>query len=304
MYLGSAVKLLFMVEVFRQREAEELRFDDKIRYRREDVRDGAPAMNKLRRGLRYPIEELLTYMLRDSDNAAADMIAARVGLDNVQAGLAEDGFERVGPLVNMMDVRREVYSRLDPRAVDLDAVEIRDVRWRDHHNPRLDILRKHIGKPYGDYDEADLDAAYDDYYRLGRNHVPMRTMGRVMERLIARELISADASEEMIARLKAVWSSGNRVRGAVPDDIVVAHKTGTQRRRISDVAIVYLRDGTPLVMALAVENLGNDEAEEVLRAIAGRAFELSSALAEEKLDDERPAWEPDKARLGMEPPRN
>lgn len=277
MYLASGVKLLIMIELYRQREAGLLRFDEELLYTTDDVRDGAPAMNRLPRGKKYAVDQLLVYMLRDSDNAAADLLAERVGWNQIQRGLLGDGFSGIGPLVPLLDVRREVYRRLDPRADKLSMLEVRDIRWRNGFHPRLDLLKKHIGAPYGDYGRDDLDAAYTDYYRLGRNHAPMRTIGAIYERMWRRELVSAEASEEMLERLLGVWSSGHRIRGAVPEGVPVHHKTGTQHERICDLAVVVLEDGRPLIMAIAVEGIEREKAEPIMFDVARTAFDLATA---------------------------
>lgn len=276
MYLASGVKLLFMVEAYRQREAGVLSFDEELLYQWDDVRDGAPAMNKLPRGQRYPVDELLLYMMRDSDNAAADLIAERIGTKNVQAGLVRDGFADIGPIVTLMTVRRDVYRRLDPRADTLSAASVRDVRWRNGFRPRLDLLKKHIGPPYGDYDHDDLDKAYRDYYALGHNHVPMRTVGQLLTRMWTKELISEEASEAMLSRLSNIWSSGHRIRGAIPEDRPVLHKTGTQHKRICDLSIVMLEDDRPLILAIAVEGIERLKAEKVMFAVAQSAYRLAN----------------------------
>jgi beta-lactamase class A len=291
MYLASSVKLLVMVEAFRQREEGTLSFEEALPYGPQDVRDGAPAMNRQRVGSRHPVKDLVTYMIRDSDNAATDLLIERIGIERIGRGLEEDGIVGVGPLVNMIHVRRATYRHLDPRADQLTAEQVRDVRWRDHKRPRLDLLKKHIGPPYGTYDRGDLEAAYDAYYATGANHASMRAMGAVLARLGAQRdappsaqvgpgpLVSPRASAEMLELLQRVWTSGNRMEGAVPKGTRIAHKTGTQHRRIVDAALVYLRDGTPLVVCIAIQDMRQTEAEALLRALAGRAFELASRHA-------------------------
>lgn len=287
MYLASGVKLLFLIEAYRQREQGRLSFDETLLYRRDDVRDGASSMNRQQLGRRYPVSELLLYMTRDSDNAATDLLLKRIGTEAVEHTLAREGLFGFGPVVDMMDVRREVYRRLDPRADELDAVAVRDVRWRDGYHPRLDLLKKHIGPPYGDYGERELEVAYDEYYALRRNHGSMRGTANVLARLVRGQLVSKRASRELLSKLQDVWTSGHRTRGAVPDHLRVAHKTGTQQRRITDLAVVWLEDGTPLVLCIAVQDLEHEDAEAVLQSVAAKAFTLASEHAAAEADDRR-----------------
>jgi beta-lactamase class A len=280
MYLASGIKLLVMVELYRQREAGELSFDEEIGYRRKDVRDGAPSMNKHRLGKRLTIAELLTYMIRDSDNAAADLLMERVGAERVGAELRKAGYVDIGPVVPLMDVRRDVFARLDPRAADLDAVEIRDVGWHPGFEPRLDILKKHIkknGGTWGSFGHEELDVAYRDYYDLGRNHASMRTIADLYDAMLAGRLVSPKADRAMLDRLAQVWTCECRVDGDLPAGVGVAHKTGTQHQRVTDLAIIYLDDDDPLIFTIAVEG-DREEAEKQIAALARAATVAALAV--------------------------
>ncbi|MCP4500206.1 MAG: serine hydrolase [Deltaproteobacteria bacterium] len=274
-YLASGIKIFFMVEVYRQLDEGSLSLDEKIYYGWGDVRDGAPAMNRRKIGSYVKLGELLTFMIRDSDNAATDLLLKRIGVANVNTGLEELGFAPIAHLVNMMHVRREVYASLDERARKLSSLKIRDIRWRDGHHPRLDLLRKHIGVPYRRYTERDLENAYDEYYASGMNHVPLDEVAALLATLHRRELISDQASVEMLERLRKVWNSGNRIAGLLGDRAaLVRHKTGTQRRRICDLALVPFDNGEPLVVTIAIAGPRHGVAETILREVVQEVLEL------------------------------
>ena len=274
-YLASGIKMLFMIELFQQREEGALSFRERIRYTEDFIRDGAPAMNRRRVGGRHSLRNLLLYMIRDSDNAAADMILERIGSENVEQTMRQLGVDTLGPVVPLMDIRRTVYRTLDPRADKLSAIQVRDIRWRNGYQPRLDLLKKHIGSPEGVYDVEDLAFAHDRYYELGRNHASMRSIGRLLESLARGELVSEQASHEMLELLERTWTSGRRIEGRLHEGIPVAHKTGTQRERICDLGILWLPDGSPLILAIAVQGGERLEAEDVIADIARAAYELA-----------------------------
>lgn len=274
-YLASGIKLLFMVELFRQREQGLLSFDERLAYTDDDVRDGAPSMNRQRTGRRFALRDLLKYMIRDSDNAAADLVLRRVGADTLRASMMELGIDSLGPVVPLMDLRRSVYRQLDPRADQLSALQVRDIRWRDGYRPRLDLLRTHIGPPYRDYQEDDLRLAHERYYAEGRNHASMRDMASILERMVRGELLGEAASREMMGYLRTTWTSGRRIEGRLPAGTLVSHKTGTQRERICDLGILWLPDDTPLVFTIAVKGGERLAAEDVIADIARGAYELA-----------------------------
>ena len=272
MYLASGVKLLVMIEAYRQRETGQLRFDEKIFYGPKDLRDGAPDLNRRRVNQYFTVEELLTFMIANSDNAAADLLMRRLGPDNIRLNLIEAGFDNVPPIVPLVHVRHAVYESLDPRAKRLSAKQVRSIRWSNGFQPNLGRMKRHIGRPYGTYDYRHLDEAYRRYYQRGKNHLTMRTAGHILRRLVAGELVSPKASEEMIARLVQVWSSGHRIRGALDRSIPVAHKTGTQHKRLVDLSIVTLPDDTPVILTLAVAGGRRQDAERIMFAVTQRVY--------------------------------
>ena len=80
----------------------------------------------------------------------------------------------------------------------------------------------------------------------------------------------------MLRRLSNIWSSGHRIRGAIPEDRPVFHKTGTQHQRICDLSIVLLEDDRPLVLAIAVEGIERRTAENIMFKVAESAYWLAN----------------------------
>jgi beta-lactamase class A len=275
MYLASGVKLLVMIEVFRQRELGTLNFNEKVFYGPNDLRDGAPDLNRRSVNQRFRIRELLAFMIENSDNAAADLLMRRVGPENIRKHLIEDGFENISHIVPLLDVRNEVYAQLDPRAANLSAKKVRSIRWSNGFQPNLRRMKFHIGPPYGDYDYRHLDQAYADYYQRGHNHLTMRTAGEILSKIIMGDMISAKASKEMLDRLVHVWSSGHRIRGALSSSTEVAHKTGTQHKRIADLSVIFLPDETPLVFTIAIAGGQRQDAERIIFLLTQRIYQYA-----------------------------
>ena len=182
----------------------------------------------------------------------------------------------------LVDVRNRVYAQLDPRARKLSAKEVRSIRWSNGFQPNLRRMKRHIGRPYGAYDYRHLDQAYADYYRTRRNHLSMRTAGQVLTKIMTGTMVSKQASEEMLERLIQVWSSGHRVRGALPATTEVAHKTGTQHRRIADLSIIFLPDETPLIFTIAIAGGQRQDAERIIFLLTQRVYQYAWRHAQGK----------------------
>lgn len=274
-YLASVVKTAFMIEVFRQREQNKLRFDETIEYTEARIRDGAPRVNKRELGERFSIETLLEWMIQSSDNAASDMLAERVGLENVQRGLVEEGLIGFSRLTYLVDVRRGIYRNLDVTADDLTPLDVRTIRWTRIWQPQVDKLNEMLGRPRGTFTKEMLLEAYDRYYDTGVNKAKMRTIGLMYEKMVRGELVSEKASREMITLMVGSRTSTRRLLGRLPPGTKVAHKTGSQFNRLCDTGIIFLPDDRPLVVAACMQDGNVIVAEKNVARIARKAYDLA-----------------------------
>lgn len=277
-YLASGIKVAFMIEVFRQAHEGRLSLDEELTYDEDDVRDGAPRTNALPLGTKLKIRQLLELMIKTSDNAASDMLANRVGVHNIEAGLKAlgfDGFTRITPLI---DVRRGMFREVDIHADDFTPLEIRTIRWVVGWQAQAAKLNEVLGRPQGTYKKEDLLAAFDRYYETETNCARLDTVAAILERLAARTLISPEASDAMVALLTDTETSRKRILGRLPPGTKVAHKTGSQWERICDLGMIILPDKHPLVFTACLAG-GNDRnlAEAVVAELARHAYDLAIA---------------------------
>jgi len=274
-YLASVVKTTFMIEAYRQREQGKLSFDDTIEYHEDDIRDGAPRMKDFPMGSAHSISLLLDWMIRSSDNAASDMLAKRLGLQNIERGLVEEGLPGFTRLTYLIDVRRGVFRNLDVAADDLSATDVRDIRWTPIWEPQIRELEKRMGRPPLTFDRKMFFAAYDRYYQTNVNASPMRTMGLIYEKILRGELVSKTASEDMFALLGEARTSEHRLLGHLPKGTVVLHKTGSQFNRCCDTGIIILPDQRPLVLAICMQDGLVPQSEDNIAQIARKAYDLA-----------------------------
>lgn len=279
-YLASGVKVAFMVEAFRQRELGMLSFDEKIVYTQADIRDGATRVNRRRLGSRLSVGTLVEWMMVASDNAASDMIARRVSLPRVHEGLRSQGIDGFTPLTYLIDVRRGIYRELDPSADDLTPIEVRKIRWTRIWDPQLRELERQLGKPPKTFSRRALWAAYDRFYATRVNHARMAAVGLLFEKMVRGELVSEKASDEMFGLMSRAKTSTNRLLGRLPSGTPVAHKTGSQFRRLCDLGVVTLRDKTPLVVTVCTAGGDVPKAERVVAEITRRAYDLAHEVRE------------------------
>ena len=84
------------------------------------------------------------------------------------------------------------------------------------------------------------------------------------------EVFSHEASQQMIEIMKRCQTGKRRIRAGLPDKVVLAHKTGTQIKRICDLGIMYMPDEQPVVFAVCLMDFPSRRKAEALVARLAR----------------------------------
>ena len=241
---------------------------------------------------------LLDAMIQHSDNAATDMLIRHVGLAAVNRALTKEGIFGFGPITTLLDVRRLVYREIDPRTSRFTPRDIFILGMAKTLEERMEKLAELIDEPPGTFTPAHYSQAFHRYYAEGHNTASVESMGELLERIALGKVISPRRSKEMIDIMLGTRTGSRRIRAGLPRDMRVAHKTGTQYRRIADFSVIYLGERRPIVFAVALKSSrSKKKSEEVIAQIVrrttwhltppGRRSALTSPrLVEPELDPE------------------
>ena len=101
---------------------------------------------------------------------------------------------------------------------------------------------------------ADFHVAYDD---SEDNWATPRALGTFFTLLAKRQLISAAASDRMLARLER-QQINNRLPAQLPPDVLIAHKTGNLPGLTHDAGIIFTKAGPRVVVAMTWDALDED----------------------------------------------
>jgi beta-lactamase class A len=91
---ASLIKIPILIEVFRLREAGQLRFEDVITIQPAELVGGSGVIqNRLKTGpVQLSIEEIVREMIASSDNTATNWLIRRLGMANINKTVRELGF--------------------------------------------------------------------------------------------------------------------------------------------------------------------------------------------------------------------
>jgi len=220
--MASAYKLPILVELFYQRAAGKLNLDDRIEVAPADLHVGSGSMSQLfdAPGVQLSIRNLINLTMRISDNSAADILLNKVGADNVTARMKSLGLTTI---------------RVDRTTQEM----IFDQSGIDYSNFGK-LLLPELRDKFAAIDTQTATRANDEFSKAEKDVASPRDMNLLLEKILRGEIVDRATSDEIIEILKDCQTGLSRIRGLLPQDTVVAHKTGTIGGSTNDTGIVYL----------------------------------------------------------------
>ncbi len=273
-YLSSTVKVPVAIAVLEQVDDGRIALDDQLELQRSDFVDGAGDMLGQAPGTRFTIATLLEKSLRDSDSTATDMLIRHLGEDHLDARLADWTDGGFGPLTTILQVRYNAYGALHPDVADLDNLQIVALRNAEAGEPRLRALARTLGVEREALPAQSLQAVFEDYYASGRNAATLSAFARLLQRLVAGELLSDGGTALVLGHMRAISTGGRRIAAGLPPGTDFAQKTGTQLGRACNVGVLDPErgeDGATVVVACAERFEALSQAEQAFQAL-GRAL--------------------------------
>ena len=253
--MASTYKVPIAVELLTRVDAGEMSLEDRIDIGVEAYSPGSGMLAKLLDdpGLSVSLLNLLEIMLLISDNTATDRLLEHVGGGEVvTARMATLGVEGVR-------VDRSTLRLIGDWLGVEDMPSASGRTWEDY-----EALVDDIGK------EA-RDAAARSFEADIRDTSTPRGMAELLGQVWSRDALSESSSALLIDIMERCETGLNRLKGRLPADTVVAHKTGTIGRTTNDVGIVTLPGGAGHLILVAFVKQSDLDVPDRERAIADAA---------------------------------
>lgn len=213
---ASTIKLPIMAGLFAAAAGGRIKWTDEIVLHEDDKVSGSGVLHEFSDGVRLPIRDLMHVMIVLSDNTATNLILDRIGADAVNAEMDKLGLKQTRSL----------------RKIRGDGNQLK--------------------APSGWSTAGQLP----ENQKFGIGVSTPKEMVILLEKLEKGEVVSADASKEMIAVLKRQQDQDGIRRKL--QDLPIANKTGSLDALRSDVGIVYSPKGR-IAMAITCDDMPNSD---------------------------------------------
>jgi beta-lactamase class A len=256
--MASTYKLPVLVELFYQQAAGKLSLADRVEIQPSDVHIGSGSIVAVwdPPGISIDYKNLVNYAMRISDNSAADILINKVEAVNVTQRMKTLGLDSIRvdrtTLEMILDQSGLDYSKYG----QLPAREVRKL---------LDAI-----------DAKTAAAADEQFNKSDKDTAKPSDMNRLLEMIFKGEIVDRAVSDQIIDILKECQTGNARIRGLLPAETEVAHKSGTISGSINDTGIVFLPyDAGHLAITVFMRNTKGTTAarERVIAEITRYAYD-------------------------------
>ena len=265
--MASVVKLPIAIEVLAQVAERRLTLDRMVWLGSSDIR---PCCSLERRhpngGISRTVFELLELAMIESDNTAADALLKLVGgPDIVERRLRALRFQQI-------NVDRSEGQLL------LDMAGVSNAPSPDQWT--VDIQRRLVA----DVDRESLNRARARYLADEQDTATPYETAELLGRLKLGDLLPPAETDLLLTLMEQTTTGSRRLKGRLPPETVVAHKTGTTAVVINDAGIITLPSDSTIAGHLAIAVYVADGSriaamERSVAAIGAAAFEFFTGRA-------------------------
>jgi beta-lactamase class A len=138
-------------------------------------------------------------------------------------------------------------------------------------------LAQLIGVSPQDLQRRDLDSAFDPYYATNLNAATLQAYGRMLGALARGEALSPRTTALLLDIMTRTRTGPTRLRRGLPANVQLAHKTGTQHRRVCDFGIARPKQGSSPGVVIAACSRGHASLAQGERRLRGVAEAVAAS---------------------------
>ena len=256
--MASSFKVPVAVQLLTLVDQGKLRLDSMVTLQPSDLHPGSGTLTNLfdDPGVSLSVRNLLELMLLISDNSATDILLKLAG-----------GGEQVRGRLSALGVSGISVDR-PTVALIADAVGVKNLPPESELSPgRFRELSRQVT-------EEQRKAAVEAFYKDTRDTATPRGMTALLRKIWKGEALSPASTALLIDIMYRCQTGEARLKGLLPPDIRVAHKTGTLGLGVAaDVGVIELPNGAGhlVVSAFVKQSTRDGPAQERAIAQAARA---------------------------------
>lgn len=250
--MASTFKLPVLVELYAKAKAGRLDWNEMVDIGPSDQHLGSGELSPLYEtpGVKLSLRNVANLMMLISDNSAADICLAKAGAKDVNARLAALAVTGIRVDRSCQELILDYGGHDTPTLKNLTLKELRAAMPQ---SPRTEEARF---------------AADDRLAADPRDTATPRAFVRLLEKIWRGDAVDRASSDAMLETMKRCQTGRQRIRGLLPPDTDVAHKTGSLGGVLDDVGIIYLPGDAGHIAIAVMTKRTRATSEQVEKAMA------------------------------------
>jgi beta-lactamase class A len=242
--MASVFKVPIFVEVLAQVKEDQFALEDEISIQKTDQHLGSGMLSDLDApGINLTIRNLINFMMFISDNSATDLLLTN--------RLRSYGLEKI-------TVNRTCQHLI------MDAIGVDYEKYKDLP---LDDVTQAIRKDRAENPDA-FEQASKSFSKIIKDQSSPQAMNRLLELIYKKEILDAESCDLIIDVMLRCQTGQRRIKGDLPSEVKVAHKTGTIGGTVNDAGIIILPDDLGHVVLTVFSKDTKEKTREVEDVIA------------------------------------
>ncbi|UCE39802.1 MAG: serine hydrolase [Candidatus Aminicenantes bacterium] len=224
--MASVFKIPVFVEVMAQIKEGRFTLEDEVSIQKTDQHLGSGYLSDLDApGIKLSVRNLINLMMMISDNSATDILLTKVGAENVNNRLRSYGLENI-------TVDRTCQHLI------MDAI---GMDYEKYKGLPLDDVIKAYRRGRQENPES-FEQAAAKFSQVIKDQSSPNAMNRLLELIFNKEILDEESCDFIISVMLKCQTGERRLKGDLPRNVKIAHKTGTIGGTVNNVGIIYLPD--------------------------------------------------------------
>lgn len=244
---ASTIKMAVLVMSYQLADQKKLNLADRYIVKTSDFRGGG-IIRLSDPGLNPTYHDILMEMVITSNNAATDIMIAKVGgVAKVNEWLKQSGYNVLRLNYTTFDYTNQRIWLLDPKYKSFTPADIYALQ---NNKPTATMTADMIKRINAQSAAGNIDEQLVNYRKDQANWFGVASpseMGRLLEGIERDAIASKEACEEMKRMMRAQQSGTRKIPHYL--NVPVAHKTGETSGVTNDVGMIYAKSG-PIIIAL------------------------------------------------------
>lgn len=265
--MASTYKVPIAVQLLSQMEKGEIKLSDMVKVEKTDLHPGSGTISRLLDdpGVMLSLHNLLELMLLISDNSATDLcLKAAGGSAAVTQKMREIGISNI-------DVSRPTFVAI------ANFLGVTSMKEGDTY------IDENVVKEIAQLTEEQRNQAAEAFSKDLQDTATPLAMAQLLQKIWNREVLSDANSELLLDIMRRCQTGDARIKGILPSQTPVYHKTGTIGGTTNDVGIIELPgDAGNVVVVIFIKEakIDNAKSEEIIAQIARSLYDYFLFTAE------------------------